>query len=228
MNIKLSDTHLVILSAAAAREDKSVLPIPESVKARGKVLDAVLNKLLRLELIEVCELGIGDPGWNGIDQSSSPTGLRLADKGFKALGVLPGCENVEDKQEGAEEGNDDGLRCTACGAKVEAEVREGAEPPANMFPPEPDILGPLTAREEVSSKTARPVKAGSKEGLLLETLKEPNGASVFDMMEATGWLPHTCRAALTRLRQKGYAIDRIDDPDTGSRYCVITEAGASE
>jgi hypothetical protein len=28
------------------------------------------------------------------------------------------------------------------------------------------------------------------------------------MVEATGWLPHTTRAALTGLRKKGHAVDR--------------------
>ena len=34
------------------------------------------------------------------------------------------------------------------------------------------------------------------------------GASLNDMVEVTGWLPHTTRAALTGLRHKGYAIER--------------------
>ncbi|MFK8035137.1 MAG: DUF3489 domain-containing protein [Hyphomicrobiales bacterium] len=224
MTIKLSDKHLVILSTAAGRADRLVLPISENVRARGKVFDAVLTKLLRLELIEVCKLKAGEIGWEAHDQACSPTGLRLAAKGFKALGVLPECENDEEEQGIAKDADDDGPRCVECGAKAEA--GENAQVPANMFPPEPDILGPLTESEEASSKTARPVKAGSKEALLLETLRELNGASIFDMMEATGWLPHTCRAALTRLRQKGFAIERLDDPDSGSRYRAIHTAGA--
>jgi hypothetical protein len=36
------------------------------------------------------------------------------------------------------------------------------------------------------------------------------------MVAATGWLPHTTRAALTGLRKKGYAIDsdKIDGVPT--------------
>lgn len=224
MTIKLSDTHLVILSTAAGRADRSVLPISENVRARSKVLDAVLTKLLRLELIEVCELGIGEIGWVAHDQASLPTGLKLTTKGFKALGVLPECENDKKDQSVAKTRNDYSRRCAECGAKNgDADF---AQLPANMFPPEPDILGPLTKAEKEARKTSKPVRAGTKEALLLETLREPNGASIFDMMEATGWLPHTCRAALTRLRQKGFAIERLDDPDSGSRYRAIHTAGA--
>lgn len=226
MTLKLSDTHLVILSAAAARADRLILPVPPSVKARGKVLDAVLKKLPRLELIEACEVEKVDPGRDGRDQDPSLTGLRLAAKGFKALGVLPICQNGEDEQDAGKQAGDDGPRCAECGAR--AADADNIKLPANMFPPEPDILGPLTESEEASSKTAKPVRAGTKEALLLATLSEPNGASIFDMMEATGWLPHTCRAALTRLRQKGFAIERLDDPSTGSRYRIIGNAGGSQ
>jgi hypothetical protein len=38
------------------------------------------------------------------------------------------------------------------------------------------------------------------------------GATLNDMIAATGWLPHTTRAALTGLKKKGYAIssDKVD------------------
>ena len=39
-------------------------------------------------------------------------------------------------------------------------------------------------------------------------LKRAEGATLAEMVEATGWLPHTTRAALTGLRKKGRAVDR--------------------
>ena len=48
------------------------------------------------------------------------------------------------------------------------------------------------------------------------------GASQLDeLVEATGWLPHTTRAALTGLRKRGYevSIDR-SDREHGSRYRI--------
>jgi len=52
MTKKLTDTQLVTLSTASAREDGSVLPMSKTAKAKGKTLDAVLNKLVQLDLIE--------------------------------------------------------------------------------------------------------------------------------------------------------------------------------
>lgn len=47
----------------------------------------------------------------------------------------------------------------------------------------------------------------SKQHQLAMLLLRDEGATVDQMIAATGWLPHTTRAALTGLRKKGYAID---------------------
>lgn len=47
----------------------------------------------------------------------------------------------------------------------------------------------------------------TKQDQLAELLLRDEGASIAQMIEVTGWLPHTVRAALTGLKKKGYAID---------------------
>jgi hypothetical protein len=47
----------------------------------------------------------------------------------------------------------------------------------------------------------------SKQHQLAALLLRDEGATLDQMIAATGWLPHTTRAALTGLRKKGYAID---------------------
>ena len=51
-------------------------------------------------------------------------------------------------------------------------------------------------------------KPGSKRALIVGLLQQPDGVTIKDLMAATGWLPHTTRAALTGLRKAGLAIDR--------------------
>lgn len=46
----------------------------------------------------------------------------------------------------------------------------------------------------------------NKTALLLEMLIRPEGATLHQMVEATGWLPHTTRAALTGLKKKGHDV----------------------
>jgi DNA-binding IclR family transcriptional regulator len=54
----------------------------------------------------------------------------------------------------------------------------------------------------------KPPREHSKAVRLLGLLKAGTGASLDDMIEATGWQPHTVRAALTGLRKRGYVIER--------------------
>ena len=49
-------------------------------------------------------------------------------------------------------------------------------------------------------------RPGGKLGVLLESVARPEGATLGDLTAASGWLPHTARAALTRLRQRGYDV----------------------
>jgi Protein of unknown function (DUF3489) len=54
-------------------------------------------------------------------------------------------------------------------------------------------------------------------------LSKDHGASLDTMVEVTGWLPHTTRAALTGLRKRGYAVERIRHETKGSLYRIVPE-----
>ena len=51
-------------------------------------------------------------------------------------------------------------------------------------------------------------KRVTKTDQLLALLRRPDGASIEEMAETLGWLPHTARAALTGLKKKGHDIVR--------------------
>lgn len=50
--------------------------------------------------------------------------------------------------------------------------------------------------------------ATSKIDQIIDLLKRKEGATLVELTEATGWLPHTIRAALTGLKKKGHTIIR--------------------
>ena len=62
------------------------------------------------------------------------------------------------------------------------------------------------------------IRAGSKRALLVERLSQPAGARIADLTEALSWLPHTVRAALTGLRQQGYAVTRSKSKEGETVY----------
>jgi hypothetical protein len=55
-------------------------------------------------------------------------------------------------------------------------------------------------------------RGGTKLAQVVELLQQDRGATINELMGATGWLPHTSRAALTGLRKRGFAValDRSD------------------
>ena len=59
---------------------------------------------------------------------------------------------------------------------------------------------------------AQKPKAPSKQQQLAALVVRDEGATLDQMIEVTGWLSHTTRAALTGLRKKGYSIssDKVD------------------
>lgn len=66
------------------------------------------------------------------------------------------------------------------------------------------------------------VKPKSKVSLVVDMLQSAVGASLDELVAATGWLPHTTRAALTGLRKKGHVITK-DKVDGVTRYAIAPE-----
>lgn len=59
----------------------------------------------------------------------------------------------------------------------------------------------------------------TKQALRVSMLQDENGVPLTAIVAATGWLPHTARAALTGLRKKGYAIV-LTNMDSETRYMI--------
>ena len=58
----------------------------------------------------------------------------------------------------------------------------------------------------------------TKRAQLIGLLERPEGASVGEIGERLGWLPHTVRAALTGLRHAGCEVSRDKDAEGRSIY----------
>lgn len=65
----------------------------------------------------------------------------------------------------------------------------------------------------------------SKQALILDLMRGVGGAPLSAIIAATGWLPHTARAALTGLRKKGHAIEK-SKVDGETRYSI--KAGSAK
>lgn len=75
-----------------------------------------------------------------------------------------------------------------------------------------DGQGPAPSEPSVNKPAPAP-RVSSKAGAVLNLLRRAEGATIADLTDATGWLPHTTRAALTGLRKKGHAIEKSKRDD---------------
>ena len=67
---------------------------------------------------------------------------------------------------------------------------------------------PLVLPEPASPQLVRAVSAPTKTAAVIGLLARKQGATLAELVEATGWLPHTTRAALTGLRKKGHVLTK--------------------
>jgi hypothetical protein len=181
---KLVDTQLVLLSNAAQREDRMVVP-PGHLK--GPAATKVLKPLLRSRFVE--EVPPGWPITGRPDAGRSPAG---DGKGLSVSGVEP-----------------KGRRPSKPPRRVEGLAK--SEPKKR---PKPSRLRRARAwiggeRRQVR----RPLAADSggaarrEQALLIEMLQTKRGANIDAIVKATGWLPHTGRAMISGLRKAGYRIE---------------------
>jgi hypothetical protein len=79
---------------------------------------------------------------------------------------------------------------------------------------------PDTMRSEAPAQAAKPnpERGPSKIASVIALLERPEGATLNEMVEATGWLPHSTRAALTGLKKKGHTITKDRRGDV-TCYC---------
>jgi predicted ArsR family transcriptional regulator len=68
---------------------------------------------------------------------------------------------------------------------------------------------PDTAAAIVAHAPVVPVRSDTKVATLIALLTRSDGTTLDQMVTATGWLPHTTRAALTRLKARGYAVTSV-------------------
>jgi hypothetical protein len=205
MSVKLTDARLVMLSAAAQREDHC-LSAPDKMK--GAILTKVSGRLVKLGLVREVRAKPGMPVWRRDDADQSYA-LKLTAAALKAIAVEEGSE-----------------KAIATG--------KAARPQPRPNPDATSATGP-----DIVSERAQTPRAGSKLARVIELLQRTDGATILQLVEATGWLPHTTRAALTELRKRGFAVarGRVDGGDsiyrivghaTGGGDRVVVEPKASE
>ena len=194
---KLSDTQLLALSAAAQRDDRSFAPPP---KLKGGALKAFTAKLIAAGLVREVRAKETAAIWRTDAATGRTYALKLAAKGQVAVAESDGEA-------------DTGAKSTAKRLDAARAPRTGKLPIENrQAAPSADAKGDDGPSSDYRSEP----RADSKLALLVDLLSRDRGATIVELTTATGWLPHTTRAALTRLRKRGFGCERFKGESGGA------------
>jgi Protein of unknown function (DUF3489) len=92
----------------------------------------------------------------------------------------------------------------------------------------PSIASAEPSQIAASSQSERTIpRQGSKLAEAMALLGRQQGVGIEELTSTTGWLPHTTRAALTGLRKRGYAIERLRTETGGSVYRIVVAAASA-
>ena len=178
--LKLTDTHLLLLSAAAQRSD-GLLDL--GARLKGNSLRVAGEKLLKADLVTETTVEPDQPAWR-TDENDVRIGLKITQPGLLAIALE------------ADEAQGDLAAEPATEVALVAIVADGTRP-------------------------------GTKRALIIALLSREEGASISDLMTATGWLPHTTRAALTGLRKQGHVLAKTPGADGKTAYRISTSPAAT-
>ena len=190
---KLTDLQLVLLSAAAQRDDGALLPLPKRLKIEPGALTRVLKGLLKKGLVAEQPAPPDAPAWREADDRRFM--LVLSPEGLEAIGVVPETEAAGAGKSGKQVANASGKR------KRKTSTR----------------------KPETPAPTVRP---GTKLALLIEMLERDGGATIPEIVAATGWQQHSVRGAISGTLKKKLGLTVSSETTQGrGRVYRITHAG---
>jgi uncharacterized protein DUF3489 len=193
---KLSDTQLVILSSAVQRDDRSLLPFPEGLTAKGAALDKVIGTLCKRNLAEERQIVDGAPEWRR-DEDNRAYGLFITTAGLLALGI-----EEEDKD-----------RTSVAAAAMPRKRKTATARPKSR-----------AASPTASKRRSAPTK--SKQDLVIQMLRRQSGVTIDDIVAKTGWQRHSVRGFFSGLVRKKLNLPLVSEvgKDGVRRYHIAAVA----
>jgi hypothetical protein len=198
---KLNDTQLVILAAAAKRDDGSILPLPKRLKLGDEAGARILTGLIKRRLAVELPASRGNATWRE-SKDGEPTMLAVTDAGLRAIGIDPGTRT-----------NADAVSTEKSQQRPAAAVTE-RQPGKQQRPRKEQGKNPAPAEPRPNTKQAQ----------VINLLRRSKGATIEQVMGATGWQAHSVRGVMSGALKKKLGL-KIANEKTEGRDRVYRIAG---